>query len=97
MKYNILTMTDERREESGMLKVATKRGGEEFAADELATESTIEHGMGALEFMVFCETNPLPILCECRGGCEGVAGHNARVRDEHPVAYGRFCRTGGAR
>lgn len=64
-----------------MLEIATKANEEQFKRGELATESTIDHDMGAVEFMVFCDTHPLPILCEC--GCPSVSDHNAKAREEH--------------
>jgi hypothetical protein len=72
------------------LPLATKAGGEAFAPDELATSNTIDHGMGDLEFMIFCDENPLPILCAC--GCKAVAEHNARVmRSEDGAVPCRRC------
>ena len=60
------------------MKEATKAGGEAFATDEMATFNTIDHGMTGVEFMIFCDENPLPIRCEC--GCKEVANHNTKVR-----------------
>ncbi len=66
-----------------MLVMATKANGIGFAADEYATSSTIDHGMADIDFMIFCDENPLPILCECREPCKGVSDHNGRMTRIH--------------